>query len=215
MASCHYTSSSTPKIERRIIEKNRRNHMKSLYSKLYSLLPNHDPSKEAVPLPDRLEEAEKYIKSLQMRLEKYKEKKETLLGRKRSHSCITDFKQALKSPQIEIREMGPAVNVVLISGQEDKFIFHEIIRLIHEEGAEVVNASFSVVGNSIRHVIHAKIGELAPKFEAARVSNRLREFVNGSISDVESQSESLEFEIQPDMWEFEIPQILPLGVYSN
>ncbi|CAL5406546.1 unnamed protein product [Camellia sinensis] len=214
MASSHYTS-STPKIERRIIEKNRRNHMKSLYSKLYSLLPNHDPSKEAVPLPDRLEEAEKYIKSLQMRLEKYKEKKETLLGRKKSHSCITDFKQALKSPQIEIREMGPAVNVVLISGQENKFIFHEIIRLIHEEGAEVVNASFSVIGKSIHHVVHAKIGEFAPKFEAARVSNRLREFANGSISDVESQSESLEFGIQPNMWDFEIPQILPLGVYSN
>ncbi|CAL5403696.1 unnamed protein product [Camellia sinensis] len=157
MASCHYTSSSTPKIERRIIEKNRRNHMKSLYSKLYSLLPNHDPSKEAVPQTDRLEEAKKYIKSLQMRLEKYKEKKETLLGRKRSHSCITDFKRALKSPQIEIREMGPVVNVVLISGQEDKFFFHEIIRLIHEEGAEVVNASFSVIGKSIHHVVHAKV----------------------------------------------------------
>ncbi|KAL7185515.1 hypothetical protein ACSBR2_027457 [Camellia fascicularis] len=156
MASCHYTS-STPKIERRIIEKNRRSYMKSLYSKLYSLLPNHDPSKEAVSLPDRLEEAEKYIKSLQMTLEKYKEKNETLLGRKRSHSYTTDFKQVLKSPQIEIREMGHAVNVVLISGQEDKFIFHEIIRLIHEEGAEVVNASFSVVGNSIRHVVHAKV----------------------------------------------------------
>jgi hypothetical protein len=36
-------SSSTPKVERRLVEKNRRNQMKILYSKLNSLLPNYNP----------------------------------------------------------------------------------------------------------------------------------------------------------------------------
>lgn len=108
---------------------------------------------EAVPLPDQIDEAVKYIESLEMKLKKSKEKKETLSGRKRSHSCTSEF----KSPQLEIHEMGSTLDVVLITGEDDKFIFHEIIRLIHEEGAEVLNANFSVFGNSIFHAIHAKV----------------------------------------------------------
>jgi len=36
-------SSNTTKVERRLVEKNRRNQMKILYSKLNSLLPNYNP----------------------------------------------------------------------------------------------------------------------------------------------------------------------------
>ncbi|KAE9457657.1 hypothetical protein C3L33_10435, partial [Rhododendron williamsianum] len=206
--SCH--SSSTPKIERRVIEKNRRNHMKSLYANLYSLLPSH-ASKEAVPLPDQIDEAVKYIESLEMKLKKSKEKKETLSGRKRSHSCTSEF----KSPQLEIHEMGSTLDVVLITGEDDKFIFHEIIRLIHEEGAEVLNANFSVFGNSIFHAIHAKAGEFEKNVVAPRVSSRLKEFVHGSMSDVESvlPAESWEFDIEPDAWELKVPQVLPMRLY--
>ncbi|XP_058218625.1 transcription factor bHLH162-like [Rhododendron vialii] len=206
--SCH--SSSTPKVERRVIEKNRRNHMKSLYANLYSLLPSH-ASKEAVPLPDQIDEAVKYIESLEMKLKKSKEKKETLSSRKRSHSCTSEF----KSPQLEIHEMGSTLDVVLITGEDDKFIFHEIIRLIHEEGAEVLNANFSVFGNSIFHAIHAKAGEFEKNVVAPRVSSRLKEFVHGSMSDVESvlPAESWEFDIEPDAWELKVPQVLPMRLY--
>ncbi|XP_057505798.1 transcription factor bHLH162-like [Actinidia eriantha] len=213
MESCH--SSSTPKIERRLIEKNRRNHMKNLSSKLYSLLPNH-ASKEVVPLPDQIDEVVNYIRSLQEKIEKCKEKKETLLGsRKRSRAFINESIPSLKSPKIEIREMGHALNVTLVTGYNDKFLFREIIRLIHEEGAEVLNANFSVVGDSIFHALHAKAGEFMPNFVVARVSNRLKEFVNGSICDVEEfiPAESWEFEIQPDLLDiFEIPQVLAMTV---
>ncbi|KAI8551654.1 hypothetical protein RHMOL_Rhmol06G0202600 [Rhododendron molle] len=200
--SCH--SSSTPKIERRVIEKNRRNHMKSLYANLYSLLPKH-ASKEAVPLPDQIDEAVKYIESMEMKLKKSKEKKETLSGRKRSHSCTSEF----KSPQLEIHEMGSTLDVVLITGEDDKFIFHEIIRLIHEEGAEVLNANFSVFGNSIFHAIHAKVGEFEKNVVAPRISSRLKEFVHGSMSDVESvlPAESWEFDMEPDAWELKVPHV--------
>jgi len=37
------SSSNTTKVERRLVEKNRRNQMKILYSKLNSLLPNYNP----------------------------------------------------------------------------------------------------------------------------------------------------------------------------
>ncbi|GFZ05657.1 hypothetical protein Acr_17g0012290 [Actinidia rufa] len=212
MARCQ--SSSTPKIERRLVEKNRRNHMKTLYSKLYFLLPNH-ASKEASPLPDQIDEVVNYIISLQTKLKKSKEKKETLSGtRKRSHACINESIPSLSSPKIEIHEMGHALNVTLVTEHDDKFIFHEIIRLIHEEGAEVLSANFSVVGNSIFHTVHAKAGEFMPDFILTRVSNRLKEFVNGSISDEEGSlpEELWGFEIQPDLWDLEIPQVLAMAV---
>ncbi|XAR68011.1 hypothetical protein NMG60_11002987 [Bertholletia excelsa] len=208
--------SSTPKVERRIVEKNRRNHMKTLYTKLFSLLPNHD-SKDAVPLPDQIDAAVKYIKSLQMKLERSKERKESLIesSRKRPHSSSTardQFVQGLRSPQMEIREMGSALEVVLITGEEDKFIFYEIIRVIHEEGAEVVSANFSVLGDSVFHVVQAKREEFVPNLVTATLTSRLKELVNGSTSDSESPQERWDFEIQPDVWEFEIPHGLTIGM---
>ena len=114
---------------------------------------------EAIPLPDQIDEAVNYIKSLQAKLEKSKKNKETLSGtRKRPHTCTNESNiSTLKSPKIEIHEMGRALNVTLVTGHDDKFIFHEIIRLIHEEGVEVLSANFSVIGNSIFHAIHAKV----------------------------------------------------------
>lgn len=184
--------------------------MKTLYSSLCSLLPNHASSKEAVPLPDQIDEAMKYIKSLEKKVEKSKEKKEALSSRKRSHPCTSEF----KSPRIEIREMGSTLDVVLITGEDDKFIFHEIIRLIHEERAEVLNANFCVSGNSIVHSIHAQAGEFETNFIASQVSNRLKEFVYGSMSDdMESlPAESWEFKFEPDTWELKFPQGLPSGI---
>ena len=122
---------------------------------------------EVVPLPDQIDEVINYIRSLQTKLKKSKEKKETLSGtRKRSHTCINESIPSLNSPKIEIHEMGHALNVTLVTEHDDKFIFHDIIRLIHEQGAEVLSANFSVVGNSIFHTVHAKVSILTPNKES-------------------------------------------------
>ncbi|CAI9772555.1 unnamed protein product [Fraxinus pennsylvanica] len=96
------------KTERKVVEKNRRNQMKIHYSNLLCLLPDHG-SKEAMPLPDQIDEAVAYIESLKMKVEKMKEKKESLMPRKRSHSCITsEVKVNTKSsrPLVEVHDMG-------------------------------------------------------------------------------------------------------------
>ncbi|XP_059664664.1 transcription factor bHLH162-like isoform X2 [Cornus florida] len=194
------SSSKTLRKDRKLIEKNRRNQMKSLYSELYSLLPNHT-SKEAPALPDQIDEAVKYIKMLQQKLEKSKNMKENSLGSKRSYTCTTNemnaYNTSLKSPLIEIHQMGPALHVVLISGLSNQFIFYEVIRMVHEEGAEVVNASFSMIGESTFN------------FGAATIFEKLKVFVHESTSKVE---ELWDFEIQPEIWEFEIPQIKHMGI---
>ncbi|CAA3026245.1 transcription factor bHLH36 [Olea europaea subsp. europaea] len=144
---------SCSKADRKTIEKNRRNQMKSLYSQLSSLLP-HQNSREVVSLPDQLGEATNYIKSLQIDLEKMNQKKDRLTG---LGNCSSSTMGELKLPHVEIHVSGSAVEVALITGLDCQFMFSEIIRMFHEEGAEVINASFSIQDDTIFHTIHSKV----------------------------------------------------------
>lgn len=60
-------------------------------------------------------------------------------------------------PNIDIRVMGSTLVLVLITGLNCQFMFNDIIRMLHEDGAEVVNATFSVLHNTIFHTIHTKV----------------------------------------------------------
>jgi hypothetical protein len=234
---------SCTKTERKVVERNRRNQMKSLYSSLNSLLPNqnfkvlhlslslnscllvlfhssmlpltsHEEAKlsllscycrqiiafglerfgiynlrlddiscsllflelakllkifflllwvymqEAQPLPDQIDRAINYIKSLEEKLEKAREKKESLArSRKRSYTCTFDpiSSAASKSPQLKIHEIGSALEIVLTSGLGNQFLFYEIISILHEEGVEVVSANFQALGDSFFHIVHAQV----------------------------------------------------------
>lgn len=117
-------------------------------------------------LPDQLDEAATYIKKLQISLEKMKEKKNSLMGIDRTidnNVNASGFRNgggaimSLKSPQIEIHEMGSALEIVLITGLDCQFMFNETIRVLHEEGADIVNASFSVVEDTVFHTMHCKV----------------------------------------------------------
>ncbi|KAF5481299.1 hypothetical protein F2P56_001964 [Juglans regia] len=197
------SQSTSNKVERRIIEKNRRNQMKLLYSKLNSLLPNHN-SKEPVSVPDQIDQAINYIKSLETKLKKSKEMKQRLTGRKRPYTC-TNFEEtaSVKSPKIEIHEMGSTTEIVLVTGLENQFIFYEIIHILHEEQADVLTASFSIAGDSILHVVHAEILGSSFDFGTAKVTERLKRLVYGSTSDVDQLEPALwDYNIHSEPWDF-------------
>ncbi|KAK6241700.1 hypothetical protein SCA6_007089 [Theobroma cacao] len=202
---------SSAKIERKIIEKNRRNHMKNLYSRLNSLLPRHTSKwilQEPLSLPDQIDEAVNYIQSLQTRLKESREKKESLTGRKRSHRCTSataaEAAAVSKSPEISINETDSAMEVVLMTGQDCQFMFYEMIRILHEEGAQVLNANFSVLGNTIVHIVHAEIGAHIFTFGAEKIKEKLNKFVHNSSSERQLQQELWDFEIHPQTWDFPI-----------
>ncbi|KAK2447278.1 transcription factor bHLH162 [Trifolium repens] len=167
---------SSSRVDRKIIEKNRRIQMKDLHNKLNSLLP-HQTSKEAISMPDKLEEATNYIKKLQINLEKMKEKKNFLLGIQRSTNVNMDRtkKLGLKSPKIEIQQFGLVLEIVLITCLDSQFLFNETIRVLHEEGVDIVNASSKVNEDSVFHSIHCQVGEFSN--EAARISEKLKKFI--------------------------------------
>jgi hypothetical protein len=101
---------------------------------------------EKQPLPDQIDEAISYIKSLEGKLEETKEKKESL-------TFATS-----KSPKlIKIQETGSALEIVFTSGLDNQFLFYEIISILHEEGVEVVSANSQALGDSIFHVVHAQV----------------------------------------------------------
>lgn len=105
-------------------------------------------------MTDQLEEAEKYIRKLQTKVEKMKEKRERLM----ENNPNARFYEGLATqPQIEIHESGNAVVLNLVTGLECEFMFNETIRMCHEEGLDIVNASFSVTQNSVFHTIHSKV----------------------------------------------------------
>ncbi|KAG4971470.1 hypothetical protein JHK85_037891 [Glycine max] len=164
---------SSSRVDRKFIERNRRNQMKALFRKLNSLVP-HQRSKEAIPLPDQLEEATNYIKKLQINLEKMKDKKNMLLGNERPNERMNNDgrRVGLKSPRIEIQQMGSALEVVLITGLDSQFMFGETIRVLHEEGVDVVNASYKVIEDAVFHSIHCQDKEETAN-GAARISERV------------------------------------------
>ncbi|KAM1004863.1 hypothetical protein ACFX13_005053 [Malus domestica] len=187
---------SSSRTDRKTIEKNRRNQMKALFSKLNSLVPHQrsrvslslsESSLWEASLPDQLDDAVNYIKKLQTNLEKLREKKDRLMGIEKSSHCNAGFGRSggaiteglNSSPLVEIHEMGSALGVLMITGLDYQFMFNESIRVIQEEGADIVNASFSVVKDTIFHTIHSKVRESAAAGSvAARISERLKKFVN-------------------------------------
>lgn len=106
-------------------------------------------------LTDQLDEAEKYIKNLQLKLEKMKEKRECLME-SNPNARFYGGELAIQ-PRIEIHESGNAVVLNLVTGLECESMFNDTIRMCHEEGLDIVNASFSVTEKSVFHTIHSKV----------------------------------------------------------
>ncbi|KAG6589225.1 Transcription factor bHLH, partial [Cucurbita argyrosperma subsp. argyrosperma] len=185
-------STSAAKIERRIVEKNRRNQMKTLCSQLNSLLPNQDSKEISLALPDQIDEAVKYIKELEKKVNLAKEKKEKLEGKNKSSMNIessSSSSSSSASPQLKIHQSGRSLEIILSSGLDNQYLFSETISILQEEGVEVVNASFSVSGSSVFQTFHAQLEGSMIEFEAAKVTERLKRLVYGSNSDMELQKE--------------------------
>ncbi|KEH39142.1 helix loop helix DNA-binding domain protein [Medicago truncatula] len=191
--------SSSTKVERKIVEKNRRNQMKILFSKLNSLLPSYNQKELALPLPDQVDEAINYIKSLEINIKLAKEKKESLMGnKKRSRggwSSSYGAKGSIELPKIEIHEIGPTLQVIVTCGVDEHFIFCEIMRILHEENVDVISSNSSLAGDSLLHTVLAQIPQSLLQFGETKISKRLKAFVDGSMSDVETD---------PQLWDLEI-----------
>ncbi|KAK7411122.1 hypothetical protein VNO78_02535 [Psophocarpus tetragonolobus] len=175
-------SSESSKLDRKTIERNRRVHMKSLCHQLSSLVPpNLKPSKSKLMLgqQDQLDLAARYIKHMTERIEKLKRQKEQAMSSNQSN----DYRKMLnknvntKLPIFELRDLGSCIQVMLVSGLNKTFMLYEVISVLEEEGAEVVNASFSTIGDKTFYVVHAQVKISRVGVETTRVCERLQELI--------------------------------------
>ncbi|KAL8108009.1 hypothetical protein AgCh_024450 [Apium graveolens] len=104
--------------DRKTIEKNRRNYMKDLYCQLHSLIPNDISSKGGKSLTDQLDAAAKYIRKLKIKLEKLKQKRETLEGINLLNNIPRVEEAILESacvpPQVDIHDSGYFIEIHLV-----------------------------------------------------------------------------------------------------
>ncbi|KAM3287213.1 hypothetical protein P3S67_020643 [Capsicum chacoense] len=177
------------KMEREDVEKNRSKYMKNLHNQLYSLLPPTHVSQETMELAEQIDATEKYIKGLEMKLEKSKMYLEQL--RPKSLNSTNGPSPSTESPpQIQVHEMGPNMVVVLITSLDNIATFNNIIRLFHEEGVEVVFTQFQLNGNSMFQLFHETKNKRIStmEFSATTLKNKLTELIYGLSygNDVES-----------------------------
>ncbi|KAK7317192.1 hypothetical protein RJT34_01203 [Clitoria ternatea] len=166
------------KLDRKTIEKNRRFHMKTLCFQLASLVPPHlkpPQSKYVGGQQEQLDVAARYIKQMGERIEKLKREKEQLAAKRllNSRKMLTN-----KLAVLELRDLGSGIEVMLVSGLNNRtFMLHEVISVLEEEGAQVVNASFSTIGHKIFYFVHAQVKISRVGVETTRVYQRLHELI--------------------------------------
>jgi hypothetical protein len=129
---------------------------------------------------DQLDSAAAYIKQLKGRIDELKRRKQggaagcsTSSGNKASTTTSAGTATAASLPVIEVRHQDATLDVALVSEAGKPFKLHEVISVLEQEGAEVVSASFSVVGDKIFYTLHSQA--LCPRIglEADRVTHRL------------------------------------------
>ncbi|XP_031120661.1 transcription factor bHLH168-like isoform X2 [Ipomoea triloba] len=182
------TGGVSEKPDRKTVERKRRIHMKYLCGKLVSLIPPHHfyPSKESVSQQDQLDQAATYIKALRERVEKLEKMKKKMSWGEEEEEGEEEEKSAttaagctlLKSPVIEVRDLGSTLEVVLMSAtNKPNLMLHQLIKIVEEEGAQVETASFSTVGDKVFHTLHAQVKVARLGMETSRVYGRLKQLI--------------------------------------
>lgn len=110
---------------------------------------------EVISQQDQIDLAAAYITQLRKRVDELKATKQKTIGPTISNTM--NMKMGFKSPTFELRDLGSSIEVVIVSGVQRNFYLYEAISILEEEGAEVVNASFSTVGDQVFHTLHAQV----------------------------------------------------------
>ena len=95
-----------------------------------------------------MDQAAAYIKKLRENIEGLKERRALAAHIVGINKDMSDGMMIeLRTPVTEVKDLGSTVDVVLISVLNRNFMLCDVISVLEEEGAEVVNASFSQVAN--------------------------------------------------------------------
>ncbi|XP_022994474.1 transcription factor bHLH167-like [Cucurbita maxima] len=166
---------SSTKIDRKLIERNRRAEMKALFSRLHSLVPNQSSTEAETTLLDQLENATNYIKQLKENVEKLKEKREKLMGSREGET------KARLLVQVEAHQVGSSLEVLLTTGSDYQFVLNQILQLLQENGTQIVYINHSTVKDRVFHKIIAEMvgeGTTSESTKGERICETVKKFVS-------------------------------------
>ncbi|KAL0421812.1 UNVERIFIED_CONTAM: Transcription factor [Sesamum latifolium] len=128
---------------------------------------------------DQVEEATAYIKLLTQRVEEMKRRKSEALMRSTASASSGGSMGGSKLPVLKVRELaGSNLEVVLISGLCKTFMLHQIISILQQEGAEVVDVNISNIGAQIFHTILAQVKVPRIGVNTSRIRMRIQELIS-------------------------------------
>lgn len=175
-------------------EKERRKRMKTLCEKLASLIPReHFDCTDTMTQLGSLDVAASYIKKLQGRIDELQHRRssvqamDTLKGAtgiptpttttttsSGAGSLKEDKSWEASAPVLEVRQHDDSnMEVRMICGTERLIRLHDMITVLVEEGAEIVNANHSVAGHKFFYTIHSRALSSRIGIDVSRVSQRL------------------------------------------
>ncbi|XVF84972.1 hypothetical protein PTKIN_Ptkin17bG0081600 [Pterospermum kingtungense] len=139
------------KINRCLIERERRRHMKSLFSELSAVLP---PQPIKLSVPELVDQATEYVKHLQKKLEQYEQMKVQLEEKRGSAKANYAMRsRIIIPPVVNIRDLGSNLEVHLITGLNMEFALSDFISILQEEGAEIISATCHHAGDRAIYTI--------------------------------------------------------------
>ncbi|KAJ8553787.1 hypothetical protein K7X08_024465 [Anisodus acutangulus] len=128
---------------------------------------------------DQIDQAITYIAQLKEGVEVLKRRKE-VVAQGTGESSSKKFMPTsctLKTPMVEVRELGSTLEVTLISGLQKNFTLQEVINVLEEEGAQVVSANYSTIDDKLFYTIHAQVKTTRLGVDPSSVHLRLRQLV--------------------------------------
>ncbi|EMS35621.1 hypothetical protein TRIUR3_26921 [Triticum urartu] len=185
------TATTAVLTEKKDSEKERRQRMNGLCDKLASLIPKeHNPHADTMTQLGSLDVAASYIKMLKERVDELQHKKTsaqamaTLQGVSGISIPSTTSSGAgsperekyleASAPVVQVRRTDDSsMEVRMICSTEKPIKLHEVITILEEEGADIINANHSVVGHKIFYTIHFRAFSNRIGIDDSRISGRL------------------------------------------
>ncbi|KAK3223313.1 hypothetical protein Dsin_010338 [Dipteronia sinensis] len=170
------SSNSSLRINRNLLERNRRIQMNTLLSKLFSLVPQRQQAliiSMQFPVCESVDQATSYIRKLEEKIKKLRERKEVIL--KGDHD---DHEEKFEPVVINVKSSESTLEVSIISGLKKKILLHQVISVLVEEGAEVVNITYHNTGGRVFHTIYSKPIYTRIGIETSRVDERLKKLIS-------------------------------------
>lgn len=176
----------------KLVERQRRNTMKTLCSTLISLLPE-EYHKKNYTLSDQLLEAVKYIDHLQDTLIQLEKRRDllSLSSTVRRFSSSTSVYRTLQASQAgpsNVTETFPTIRVSKFSSGiqvtanifKNQIEFSSLLSVLEEAGLEVVSATSSAINDRVFYSAHLKLPEIL-HFDSGVLHRRIDQLMKGKL----------------------------------